>query len=945
VLYVDPKMNVADLDRVTFMFKAKHDYDWTLITIDAGDPAISETQPYSVTLSPLGRWSGVTNEPHNIALGNIYQFKAVAEDAIGNKVDSNIIELTVVDRVAEASIGQVRRLDGFNEDEKFLRPNQITVPRLTGRIGLFGCTDADVVGVTFLYREQGAQDWIEIEGILNRGFDTDGDGDFDDVDPWETAGWLTDGEDNDGDGEVDEPGECGYHYVGQQDWYAVWNTTTLMNGVYELAVVANTGDNKSDVSDILVVVVDHNAVDIVDAITDWIPKSGQAVGGWTRRQVVSQNPVLDPDDKLDNKLRGEVDVCVTFGNGVPPDLDMGIPTGAEPRGTALEPSLSFEYKMSARPDIGDETIHDKTVVEPNHYWKKIESDVVYDAASLKFCAVWKTIHHNVLNGYYDVRVRVVDEAGNIAYKVIAEKVIVDNTAPDAMITSIDDDNTLTYVDGAESDGLYLDTSNGNGSVPMATDTEIAQDSLVTVRATVIDALSEVAYVQFQVRAATAQSGQPLAGMADEYNLIADGMTEWTDIGLAARDANPADSYSLKWDTTGLWEGDYLLRVEAVDIVGNKKFSGAVKVTVVDTVPPIATIAGYYPDQLQVLHYFWPKKYWLDNIYASTICQADVQEVQIQYRVLGSDEWITIGVPTIIPFEQMGTPEDKTDEIWDILINKTFYPHAVAQEEAVMLAYEWTNLWGTTWVPNLPEGTEIQLRAIAKDWSGNVTPPELAPVLNARVQGGMVDPVTPGSGMAVEFTANLGGTGVGDPTESQEDDLLETYENLPSVVLTVDAPNAIEKPTVLVLVEVDSPQGLVYGGEIVEVFEEEGAPGRYSAALKGDELRVWIAGVPQPLDNYLELLRLGGKITAFATVTTGKGTEMATTSLTMNDLKVFPVTAELGTNGTITSKDGVVKVMVPRAALREAYRDVRPDSSSSEPDYSIYLQGWIAHHSS
>jgi hypothetical protein len=937
VLYVDPKMNVADLDKVTFMFKAKHDYDWTLITIDAGDPAISETQPYSVTLSPLGRWSGVTNEPHNIALGNIYQFKAVAEDAIGNKVDSNIIELTVVDRVAEASIGQVRRLDGFNEDEKFLRPNQITVPRLTGRIGLFGCTDADVVGVTFLYREQGAQDWIEIEGILNRGFDTDGDGDFDDVDPWETAGWLTDGEDNDGDGEVDEPGECGYHYVGQQDWYAVWNTTTLMNGVYELAVVANTGDNKSDVSDILVVVVDHNAVDIVDAITDWIPKSGQAVGGWTRRQVVSQNPVLDPDDKLDNKLRGEVDVCVTFGNGVPPDLDMGIPTGAEPRGTALEPSLSFEYKMSARPDIGDETIHDKTVVEPNHYWKKIESDVVYDAASLKFCAVWKTIHHNVLNGYYDVRVRVVDEAGNIAYKVIAEKVIVDNTAPDAMITSIDDDNTLTYVDGAESDGLYLDTSNGNGSVPMATDTEIAQDSLVTVRATVIDALSEVAYVQFQVRAATAQSGQPLAGMADEYNLIADGMTEWTDIGLAARDANPADSYSLKWDTTGLWEGDYLLRVEAVDIVGNKKFSGAVKVTVVDTVPPIATIAGYYPDQLQFLHYFWPKKYWLDNIYASTICQADVQEVQIQYRVLGSDEWITIGVPTIIPFEQMGTPEDKTDEIWDILINKTFYPHAVAQEEAVMLAYEWTNLWGTTWVPNLPEGTEIQLRAIAKDWSGNVTPPELAPVLNARVQGGMVDPVTPGSGMAVEFTANLGGTGVGDPTESQEDDLLETYENLPSVVLTVDAPNAIEKPTVLVLVEVDSPQGLVYGGEIVEVFEEEGAPGRYSAALKGDELRVWIAGVPQPLDNYLELLRLGGKITAFATVTTGKGTEMATTSLTMNDLKVFPVTAELGTNGTITSKDGVVKVMVPRAALREAYRDVRPDSSSSEPDYSIYLQ--------
>jgi hypothetical protein len=267
----------------------------------------------------------------------------------------------------------------------------------------------------------------------------------------------------------------------------------------------------------------------------------------------------------------------------------------------------------------------------------------------------------------------------------------------------------------------------------------------------------------------------------------------------------------------------------VDIVGNKKFSGAVKVTVVDTVPPIATIVGYHPDQLQFLHYFWPKKYWLDNIYAATICQADVQEVQIQYRVVGTEEWITIGVPTLIPFEQLDTPEDKRDEVFEVL-RKTFFPPAVAQEEAVLLAYDWTGLWGTTWVPNLPEGTEIQLRAIAKDWSGNVTPPELAPVLNARVQGGMVDPVTPGSGMAIEFTANLGGTGVGDPTESQANGTLETYENLPTVVLTVDAPNAIENPTVLVLVELDTPMGLVYGGEIVEVFQEEGAPGRYSAAL-------------------------------------------------------------------------------------------------------------------
>jgi hypothetical protein len=40
------------------------------------------------------------------------------------------------------------------------------------------------------------------------------------------------------------------------------------------------------------------------------------------------------------------------------------------------------------------------------------------------------------------------------------------------------------------------------------------------------------------------------------------------------------------------------------------------------------------------------------------------------------------------------------------------------------------------------------------------------------------------------------------------------------------------------------------------------------------------------------------------------------TLTMDDLTVYPVTAELGTNGTVYSKDGNVSVMIPRAALPE-----------------------------
>jgi hypothetical protein len=216
---------------------------------------------------------------------------------------------------------------------------------------------------------------------------------------------------------------------------------------------------------------------------------------------------LDPDDKTACKARGEVDLYVAFGNGLPTDLDMGVPTdtnkdssdcekcdkeqlGLMSNGTALKASLTFEYKDSAYPDIGDENINDiyggtnrtadESEVDSGHgrtltYWQPIKCAisyhhntddtctytygegglcVVYDAATKRFSAVWHTVADHILNGYYDIRVRVVDEAGNVAYKVIAEKVIVDNTPPDTMITNINGDTTLTYVDQG---GLATDT--------------------------------------------------------------------------------------------------------------------------------------------------------------------------------------------------------------------------------------------------------------------------------------------------------------------------------------------------------------------------------------------------------------------------------------------------------------------------------------------------------
>jgi len=997
VLYLDPDaaMPVADLDKVTFMYKAAHDYDYTVVVNNSG---ATFTQPYSVLLDPRFAWSGVTDEPGNLVLGAEYWFKAVAEDNIGNKKDSNVIKLVVVDREATASIAMIQRLDGYNSDEQYLWPRMILdeIPRLTGRVYLTGFTDADVVGVTFMYKLRGASwdDAVEIEAILNNDWSTDGrDNDGDWVGPeyydgevvnwhddlshdgidgyycdangnwypepnvdeedegwaWDTVDWLFDGIDNDKDGEIDEAGECGYHYRGQQNWSVLWDTTVVKAGVYELAVVANTGENKSDVSDSLVVIIDHNAYDIFDLITEWQPTDDDWVGGWSRRPVQAENPILDPDDKLTCRELGEVDVFIAFEGGLPSDLDMGIPTGVirdndginnnkyddvicdegckeqtdefdenlMEEGTALNPAVSFQWKESSYPDIGDENVNDKPNMDQSHwYWKPIDSPVVYDAATGRFTAVWHTVADLVLNGYYDIRVRIVDEAGNVAYKVIAQRVVVDNTGPDSMITNIDGDTSLTYIQMAtDKEGNDIPIETGT----LATDTEIANNAKVVVKATVRDSLTAVAYVQFQVRMSTLQSGVPLAGNRDELNLLRLDLTEWTDLGLASEtpeDPQHPNSYALHWNTTGLLEGDYLLRLKSTDVVGNKSLSNVVKVTVVDTTPPIATIVGYYPEQYQFLHALWPQKwslspqkyynYMLDNIYAATIGQSDIQEVQIQYRREGVGNWVTIGVPTLIPFGNLDTPADKLEDISEIWY-KQLYPDAVRIDKAILEAFDWTGLWGTTWkakLAELEEGAMYELRAVAKDWSGNVAP-ELAPILKFRYENGVVNYEPDPSGMEISFTADIGGTGLGDSL------IRGDYKDSPSVVVSVDVESG-EKPTVLVLVEVDSPEGLVYGGEIIDVWREEGAPNRFNGVLDGEGLTIMIGNRWERLPNYLELIRLGGKITVFASTPSG----MTSTVLTMDDLKVYPVTAELGTNGTVKSKDGALSVMVPRAALYE-----------------------------
>jgi len=906
VLAVDPKMAAEDLSNVVFQFKAQHDYDWK----DIPHPTAG-SQPYSVTLDPRGNWDGVTGNPTNIVLGTTYQFRAVGYDQIGNKVVSNIIELVVVDKVAMASIVALFRIPdtpgstpgSINYDELLIGPEKLMQPapvKLTGKVSVMGLTDYDAVSATFRYRAKGATAWTDIKALFSRTLDTTAQI----TDPEWIKVWKN----------------LGYNYTGLNTWSAMWDTTTLPDGLYEITLVANTGDNKSAPSNILTVEIDHNAYDIFDGMTDSSPKSGQAVGGWTRRPVSSQNPVLDPDQKEALEGRGEVDVWVEFGKGFK-DLDMGIPTDANPQNTALVPALTFEYKPSAVPNVGDTTKDDA------NYWVPIDITyptgfntateggnnrqvVVYDAATKRFSTVWHTVATQVLNGYYDIRVKVVDEAGNVAYKVIAERVVIDNTAPDAKITNVNGDTTLTYV----------------GAGQLATDTELPKDGKVLIRATAADSLTSVAYIQFQVRVNSLQRGPSVAGDSDQYAPYDyTGLSNWTDIGLAVKDADPKDSYSLVWDTTGLFEGKYEIRAKVYDVLGNMSYAPAVLVTVIDTTPPVASIVGYYPAQLHFLN--WPKKYWMDTIYAATICQADIQEVQFQYRGANDTKWTNIGIASAVPVEKLDTIADKLDKVAiPPVVQKSLFPTPLARNEGIYELFDWTGLWATTWVPNLPDG-KYQLRAVAKDWSGNVDP-SLAPILTVSVVNGVVIPETPGSGISVEFSANLGGLGVGDRSAQGISDVGRydaNYTDVPSVVVTVDAPISMpDEPTVLILGEFNAPEGLAFGGgivnpnpngliiagEILDMKPVQGEPGKYRAALKGDELPVCYLG-SQPL-SYLELLRLGGKLVAFVTTNNG----VVGTTLYMDDLKIYPVTPELGTNGTVYSKDKVVAVTIPRAALVE-----------------------------
>jgi len=252
------------------------------------------------------------------------------------------------------------------------------------------------------------------------------------------------------------------------------------------------------------------------------------------------------------------------------------------------------------------------------------------------------------SGLYDLRVVVIDEAGNAAlYEVI--KNTVDNTQPDYVqisnIVTIGDDTTQDPGD----QGQYTDVTAGTmveiwgtasddeAGLPNMPDPETGR-----FYETVITAM------QFQVRAGDAGA--------------------WHDLGVVQLDPPDhgdmsAQSASVLWNTTGLDEGTYWLRVMAWDECGNFAFSDPVDVRVIDWTPPIARIMGWDAD-LQPHGHDAPS--WI-TIYALAECDADMDyDVQFQYALRQGDEttptgpWVNIGIG-----EQADVDGDDytTGELW------------------------------------------------------------------------------------------------------------------------------------------------------------------------------------------------------------------------------------------------------------------------------------------
>ena len=214
-----------------------------------------------------------------------------------------------------------------------------------------------------------------------------------------------------------------------------------------------------------------------------------------------------------------------------------------------------------------------------------------------FQAAWDTT--SVADGGYDLRVVATDVAGNSAVSAIPARVLVDNTPPSAGLTA--------PAAGAQLRGA------------------------ATLTAVSADTGSGVGVAVFQRSPAGADS--------------------WTTIATAT-----AAPYTASWDTTGVQDGSYDLRVVTTDLAGNTSADFIAAIHVDNTAPatwlndPGADIRG--PVQLQA---------------QASDTGSGVVSVEFQRSPAGTGTWSPIATATAAPYTaQLDTPSI-ADGLYDLRV--------------------------------------------------------------------------------------------------------------------------------------------------------------------------------------------------------------------------------------------------------------------------------------
>ena len=386
------------------------------------------------------------------------------------------------------------------------------------------------------------------------------------------------------------------------------------------------------------------------------------------------------------------------------------------------------------------------------------SDELYDDTLNSYS---NTINLYDLDGsdLYDLRVTLVDEAGNYrTYRVYKNTVDVDD--PDyVQISNISWEGDDTTQDPTDQ-GQYTDVTAGTMVEIFGTASD-DEPNLPNIRDPQTGAFYEtaIAIMQFQV-AVDLPFGAP-DGDANDGE-------EWRDLGTYIFDPDDlgdisAQTGSVLWNTTGLFEGQYLIRVgvrdECQNPTTNYAWSVPANVRVVDNTPPVARIACWDAD-LQPHGLDAPSRV---VVYALAESDPDIVDVQFQYNIVEDGETSPTG-----PWVNFGVPSDVTDDefttemIWWSMIDPGEFDPTVTQ------------LW---------------LRALVKDSSGLRTE-DVVPTMLVNI--------------VEEFDGTLNFEAVPSADLTGGTEMVESvtvqFESPENAIVTVDMATADQAPRVVVLWE-------------------------------------------------------------------------------------------------------------------------------------------------